>query len=161
MGTPKMSWKQYATFFVLLLCLSISIEAPPIGNITVNSTFGDKIIEKNVTAEAAPAGLVTGTRRQLDDDDYDDEDDESPEDAEDDDDPGDEDSDDVMRGESRGSSKQKEKDTEEKDKKTAEKDKKGKQNANKDKKNNKNKKKKKKKKKKRGKKKKKKKKKKS
>merc|ERR1711907_915283 len=152
MGTPKMSWKQYATFFVLLLCLSISIEALPIGNITVNSTFGDKIIEKNVTAEAAPAGLVTGTRRQLDDDDYD---------AEDDDGPGDEHSDDVMRGESRGSSKQKEKDTEEKDKKTAEKDKKGKQNANKDKKNNKNKKKKKKKKKKRGKKKKKKKKKKS
>merc|ERR1712043_42504 len=115
MGTPKMSWKQYATLFFLVLCLSLSIEALPIGNITVNSTFGDKVIEKNATAEAAPAGLVTGTRRQLDDDD----DDEHPEDADEGDDPGDEDSDDVMRGESRGSSKKKEK--EEKDKKTAEK----------------------------------------
>merc|ERR1711927_45305 len=104
MGTPKMSWKQYATLFFLVLCLSLSIEALPIGNITVNSTFGDKIIEKNATTEAAPAGLVTGTRRQLDDDSDDDvDDDESPEDAEEDDDPGEGDSDDVMRGESRGS----------------------------------------------------------
>merc|ERR1712043_146342 len=105
MGTPKMSWKQYATLFFLVLCLSLSIEALPIGNITVNSTFGDKILEKNATAEAAPAGLVTGTRRQLDDDDDDADDDENPEDADEDDDPGEDDSDDVMRGESRGSSK--------------------------------------------------------
>merc|ERR1712150_200227 len=110
MGTPKMSWKQYATLFFLVLCLSLSIEALPIGNITVNSTFGDKILEKNATAEAAPAGLVTGTRRQLDDDDDDADDDENPEDADEEDDPGEDDSDDVMRGESRGSSKKKEKD---------------------------------------------------
>merc|ERR1712019_138137 len=138
MGMPKMSWTLHVTLCFLVLCLSCTVEALPIGNITVNSTFGDKITEKNVTVEAAPAGLVTGTRRQLDDDDDDDDvdvdDDENPEDADVDDDAGDEESDEVMRGESRGSSKNKEKDE---DKKATGKKDKGKEKENNANKNNK------------------------